>query len=189
MTRAVFFDVRPKLGFVDAYFAMAVGLRKIVEDNHGFVSVERFKNLQKPGWYLSLSKWKNEDALTKWRCQPDHASAQVCGRNLILEDYRLRVGSEITITDRLNSQLITAFIGSLEEIKRVIPLANGSGSTPRLFESVLDPNRGVLLVDLDINQSAPGFLTKESDLFEINHFSVLRDYGMFDRAQAPQQFI
>jgi len=193
MTQAVFFDVLPKNGFVDAYFAMAVGLRSIVEKNPGFISVERFKNLQHSDWYLSFSNWANEESLAGWRCQPDHSSAQVCGRSLILEDYRLRVGSELGTEEGLEqlggSERIATYIGNFEAIEDAVSEIKMPDITPRLFRGVIDPMRGIALVELSKNQSIP--LTKHlsNDLYEIRCFDVVRDYGMFNRAQAPQQFI
>jgi heme-degrading monooxygenase HmoA len=45
MTQAVLFDVLPKPGHVDQYFEMAAQLKPIVQQNPGFLSVERFANL------------------------------------------------------------------------------------------------------------------------------------------------
>ncbi len=193
MTQAVFFDVLPKSGFVDAYFAMATGLRAIVEQNSGFISVERFKNLQRPDWYLSFSNWANEESLASWRCQSDHSSAQVCGRSLILEDYRLRVASEVSAetgsAEFSESERITAYIGNFDAIEYAVSQIKIPELTSRLFQGVIDPMRGIALVEFSKNQ--PLHLVKHSsnELFDIRCFAVVRDYGMFNRAQAPQQFI
>ncbi len=190
---AVFFDVLPKSGFVDAYFAMALGLRPIAEKNTGFISVERFKNLQRPDWYLSFSNWGDEESLASWRCQPDHSSAQVCGRNLILEDYRLRVASEIPdLSIRMESgktDLIMAYVGNFEAIKNSVSKNTILNSAPRYFQGVINPERGIALAECAINQSIPLANYSESNLFDVRCFSVVRDYGMYDRTQAPQQFI
>lgn len=193
MKMAVFFDVLPKSGFVDAYFAMALGLRSIAEKNAGFISVERFKNLQRPDWYLSFSNWGDEESLASWRCQPDHSSAQVCGRNLILEDYRLRVASEIPNPsipmESGKAELIMAYVGNFEAIKNSLSKNTMPMSVPRYFQGVINPERGIALAECGINQSIPLENDGESDLYDVRCFSVVRDYGMYDRAQAPQQFI
>ena len=114
MTQAVLFDVLPKPGHVDQYFEMAAQLKPIVQQNPGFLSVERFANLQKPDWYLSFSCWKDEESLAQWRCQPDHNGAQVCGRHQVFDDYRLRV-SAAKVNEELSSpqsrELVLLLIG------------------------------------------------------------------------------
>jgi heme-degrading monooxygenase HmoA len=193
MKMAVFFDVLPKSGFVDAYFAMALGLRSIAEKNAGFISVERFKNLQRPDWYLSFSNWGDEESLASWRCQPDHSSAQVCGRNLILEDYRLRVAAEVlnrsAPAESGEAELVIAYVGNFEAIKNALSKITIPNSITRYFQGVINPERGIALLECSKNQSIALENDSESDLFDVRCFNVVRDYGMYDRAQAPQQFI
>ena len=59
----------------------------------GFVSIERFESLARPGRYLSLSFWRDEAAVAAWRALPEHRKAQAAGRGGIFADYRLRVAS------------------------------------------------------------------------------------------------
>lgn len=88
---AVIFEVRPKNR--DAYLDIAADLRPRLEKIDGFVSVERFESLSEKGKILSLSFWRDEDAVKAWRNQPDHAKAQKAGRAGIFQDYRLRVAA------------------------------------------------------------------------------------------------
>ncbi|MBT8584278.1 antibiotic biosynthesis monooxygenase [Polynucleobacter paneuropaeus] len=188
MTYAVFFDVLPKKGFTDAYFGMAAGLKPIVEKNPGFISVERFENLGQAGWYLSYSQWVDEHALSSWRCQHDHHGAQVCGRNLVLEDYRLRVGSEEG--NQSTKPCILALVGNFEEVQSVAGgAAKSSSKQARLFKGVINPARGIALLDSDL----AGALSIKNSLadhqsIQVGVYEVQRDYGMFDRAQAPSVF-
>ena len=188
MTYAVFFDVLPKKGFVDAYFGMAAGLKPMVEKVSGFISVERFENLEQAGWYLSFSQWQDEKALSSWRCHHDHHEAQVCGRNLVLEDYRLRVASEQE--HRSSGTCILAMIGNFNEIQIAIKsLSQTHSAAARLFKGVINPERGVLLFDCDFEQAATlKHSFSLSDATEVGIYEVQRDYGMFDRAQAPSVF-
>lgn len=193
MKMAVLFDVLPKSGFADTYFAMALGLRSIAEKNTGFISVERFKNLQRPDWYLSFSNWGDEESLANWRCQPDHASAQVCGRSLILEDYRLRVATEMPApsipTELGKAERVMAYVGNFEAIKDALSTYTPSNAVPRYFQGVINPERGIALAECSTDQAIQLNNDSKSDLFDVRCFSVVRDYGMFDRAQAPQQFM
>ncbi|MGF1608944.1 MAG: antibiotic biosynthesis monooxygenase family protein [Kiloniellales bacterium] len=90
---AVIFEVWPAEGRKDAYLDIAAGLRAELEKEDGFISVERFQSLTTPGKLLSLSFWRDEEAVRAWRNRPHHRSAQAQGRGGVFADYRLRVAS------------------------------------------------------------------------------------------------
>jgi heme-degrading monooxygenase HmoA len=191
MTYAVFFDVLPKKGFADAYFGMAGGLKPIVEKSPGFISVERFENLEKSGWYLSYSQWEDEGALGAWRCQKDHHEAQVCGRNLVLRDYRLRVGASVSDqTSGSTKSCILALVGDFDAVQLAAEDASkATDKAVRLFRGVINPARGVSLFDCDYeNALGVKALMADRKLIDIGIYEVQRDYGMFNRAQAPSIF-
>jgi heme-degrading monooxygenase HmoA len=193
MTQSVLFDVLPKPGHVDQYFSMAAHLKPIVEKNPGFLSVERFANLQKPNWYLSFSCWKNEESLAQWRCQPDHNGAQVCGRNQVFDDYRLRVSAKKQIQELVESrsrELILLLIGQLDAVQEVASSSTLSQHQSKAYQGVLNPKRGLSIYEFAPNASIDDdlFCMKDSESIEIHWFSVVRDYGMFNRAEAPTQF-
>ena len=189
MILSVFFDVLPKKGFADAYFGMASGLKPIVEKNPGFISVERFENLGKANWYLSHSQWADEHALSSWRCQHDHHEAQVCGRNLVLEDYRLRVGCLVPINQTLNKKAVIAFVGDFSEAQEFANRTQiNMNQLPRLFKGIINPNRGIALLDAEIEDTDLVNFVIGQKLINVGVYEVQRDYGMFDRAQAPSVF-
>ena len=95
MMIAVIFEVEPKDGKTDAYLDIAAEMRPLVEGIDGFISVERFQSLTTPGKLLSLSFWRDEEALETWRKLEGHRKAQSAGRNALFEDYRLRIASVI----------------------------------------------------------------------------------------------
>ena len=88
---AVIFEVVPREGHADAYFKLAAGLREHLEAIDGFISVERFQSLTQPNKVLSLSFWRDEAAVRRWRELEVHRSAQQAGRQQHFGDYRLRV--------------------------------------------------------------------------------------------------
>ena len=88
---AVIFEVEPHEGAAQRYLDIAASLRPELEAIDGFVSVERFESLTRPGRYLSLSFWRDEAAVRAWRCQEHHRAAQQAGRSTVFADYRLRV--------------------------------------------------------------------------------------------------
>ena len=88
---AVIFEVEPREGRVDGYLDVAANLKPQLEKIDGFISVERFQSLTKPGKLLSLSFWRDEDAVRRWRDLESHRAAQRAGRQQLFADYRLRV--------------------------------------------------------------------------------------------------
>ena len=90
---AVIFEVWPKAEHKNAYLDLAAALRPQLEAVDGFVSVERFESLTEPGKLLSLSFFRDEEAVLAWRNLAEHRAAQAKGRREYFEDYRLRVVS------------------------------------------------------------------------------------------------
>ena len=92
---AVIFEVWPAQGRKDDYLAIAASLRAELEAIDGFVSVERFQSITEPGKMLSLSFWRDEEAVKRWRTQQHHRQSQIKGRSGIFSDYRLRVATVV----------------------------------------------------------------------------------------------
>lgn len=90
---AVIFEVWPAQGRKDDYLSIAASLRADLERIDGFISVERFQSLTDPDKLLSLSFWRDEEAVKAWRNQPHHRAGQRQGRAGVFADYRLRVAS------------------------------------------------------------------------------------------------
>jgi heme-degrading monooxygenase HmoA len=88
---AVIFEVIPHADKKDAYLAMAAEMRPLVEQIDGFISVERFQSITNPEKLLSLSFFRDEEALNDWRRLTQHRGAQKAGREVMFSDYRLRV--------------------------------------------------------------------------------------------------
>ena len=92
---AVIFEVIPAEGRKTAYLDIAADLRPLLEKVDGFISVERFQSITDPGKILSLSFFRDEEALANWRALAEHRAAQKAGRSGIFKGYRLRIGSVI----------------------------------------------------------------------------------------------
>jgi heme-degrading monooxygenase HmoA len=88
---AVIFEVEPAHGKRDAYLGFAAELKPLLQHIDGFVSIERFESLSTPGRLLSLSIWRDEEAVKAWRTTAEHREAQRAGRGGLFADYRLRV--------------------------------------------------------------------------------------------------
>ena len=89
---AVIFEVMPFMGERHRYLDLAGELRAELEKIDGFISIERFESLTMRGKLLSLSFWRDEEAVRQWRNLEAHRAAQRAGRNGIFADYRLRIG-------------------------------------------------------------------------------------------------
>ena len=90
---AVIFEVTPAPGQRGAYLDAAAALKPLLAQIDGFVSIERFESLSAPGKLLSLSLWRDEEAVARWRQQEAHRSTQAAGRDHVFADYRLRVAA------------------------------------------------------------------------------------------------
>ena len=75
------------------YLSIAARLKPELEQMDGFISIERFQSLSEDGKLLSLSFWRDENAVKAWRNHADHRKAQAVGRQSIFRDYRLRIVS------------------------------------------------------------------------------------------------
>ena len=92
---AVIFEVEPHPEKRATYLDLGAELRPLLEQADGFLSIERFASLVNPGKILSLSFWRDEQAIEKWRQLERHRHAQVVGRNSLFKDYRLRVANVV----------------------------------------------------------------------------------------------
>jgi heme-degrading monooxygenase HmoA len=92
---AVIFEVWPAEGRQAAYLDHAARLKPELETIDGFISVERFQSLSDPAKMLSLSIWRDEAAVERWRNHEQHRATQAAGRGGIFKDYRLRVAGII----------------------------------------------------------------------------------------------
>ena len=88
---AVIFEVEPAEGRRAEYLEIAAAMRAMLEQVDGFISVERFESLTTPGKLLSLSFFRDEEAVGRWRTLAAHRSAQSRGRAGVFAGYRLRV--------------------------------------------------------------------------------------------------
>ena len=90
---AVIFEVWPDANHRQDYFDIAATLKPELQKIDGFISVERFSSLTEAGKVLSLSFWRDEDSVKRWRTHLEHRAAQRVGRGGIFSNYRLRVAS------------------------------------------------------------------------------------------------
>ena len=92
---AVIFEVLPSAGRTQEYLELAAQLRPELEQVDGFISIERFASLTNEGKILSLSFWRDDEAVKRWRAVERHRLAQARGRGGVFADYRLRVAEVV----------------------------------------------------------------------------------------------
>jgi len=92
---AVIFEVAPSPDGMAEYLDRAAQLRPLLEQVDGFISVERFESLSTQGKLLSLSFWRDEQAVRNWREMEAHRASQTAGRSGVFSDYRLRVAEVV----------------------------------------------------------------------------------------------
>lgn len=88
---AVIFEVMPHPDRKSDYLDMAALMRPLVDEIDGFISVERFQSLTNPDKLLSLSFFRDEEAIADWRRLTKHRAAQSAGRSGMFTDYHLRI--------------------------------------------------------------------------------------------------
>lgn len=215
---SVIFEVRPKPEQWDAYLGNAKALRPELEQIEGFVDNIRYRSLTREGWILSLSSWADEKALVRWRTQAGHHAVQEKGRFEILADYHLRVGQITRDNrvpagyELLEQRLDETVVGAgttvvLIDAKQAqttpqnaaaVDVARSLGLDPDaqglqswdVFDAVLTPGMLILLLSWRDADAAEAFeararLPPDGRLRRVR---VVRDYGMFDRREAPQYY-
>lgn len=214
---AVIFEVHPKRERWDDYLSLAKQLKPKLEAVDGFIDNERFGSKKKEGNVLSLSTWRDEKSVVRWRTQGEHHDVQEKGRSDVFEDYHLRVG-EITADSRPP-------MGLKIDAQRFDETEIGNAKTCTITEvapsnkSKPGPQSDLVLARLHLDSAADGLLDWEifesitslgkllilgswrdklaaeswkpmsfDGAGEIRHreVRVIRDYGMFERREAPQ---
>ena len=88
---AVIFEVKPTQAGKAEYLKLAASLKEELSAFTGLLSIERFQSLIDEGKLLSLSFWRDEPSLEKWRNFMAHRFAQQKGKNELFSEYRIRV--------------------------------------------------------------------------------------------------
>jgi heme-degrading monooxygenase HmoA len=209
---AVIFEVQPKPERFDDYLALAKQLKPKLEAIDGFIDNERFKSLRDERRLVSLSTWRDEKAVIRWRTQGEHHGVQEKGRFEVFENYHLRVG-EIFADSKAPAAKQQRFdeteIGDAKAVSLTEVEPNQKGDVPgeslaaqlglnrnspgvieqETFESITMPGKLLLLVSWRDAKAAESFSPKSpAGTKSLRHRSVriIRDYGMFERREAPQ---
>jgi heme-degrading monooxygenase HmoA len=88
---AVLFEAKADPEHQARYLQLAAELKPLLADIDGFIDIERFQSLTTDGKILSLSWWRDEEAVRSWKQNVFHQAAQAEGRESIFYFYRIRV--------------------------------------------------------------------------------------------------
>lgn len=211
-------EVNPGPNQVNTYFGMAKMLGPELEKIDGFVDNTRYANLAHPGWFLSLSSWRDEKALVRWSVEASHHKVMQTARDRVFADYHMHIGEVVVDTQVPAGQaLLQQRLDETEAgISKAITLLNATrdpewvktagadavatslGFDPAAagivawdaFEAILSPGDVIALVKWSDHGDAAAF-ERGAHLPEnvrLRQIRIVRDYGMFDRREAPQYF-
>jgi heme-degrading monooxygenase HmoA len=167
----LFFEVIPLEGHAARYFELAAALRPELERSGGVLFIDRYTSVARPDVILSHQWWADEAALIRWRQHGQHRAIQQAGREQHFRDYRIRIGRAVD-PSRAASAPRTLCVSYYDG--EPAPVAG------ELFKSVYRDGQFLELCERAPETQA---LAADSKIFEIT-----RDYTMYNRAEAPQQY-
>lgn len=193
------FEVQPRAGHEDHYFAHATRLRPLLDAHPGLLFIDRFKSLVRPNIILSHSHWQDEASLARWRTDAQHRRSQAAGRNQHFEDYRIRISRVVTHYVRGEPPGARAQVRWRSDLSsrsgRFLTITATQGAPfseeGEAFRSVYIEGAFLSVTSWDSDAEAEELVSRaRRDSTVTNAISALvsRDYGMFDREEAPQRF-
>jgi heme-degrading monooxygenase HmoA len=191
---AVIFEVNPRPEAWDDYLHHAAVLRPELVAIDGFIANERYSSLGRPGWLVSLSIWRDEKALIRWRTHALHHEIQGKGRSSVFADYHLRVGEIVADTEAREplpqSRFDATEVGASKALsvteRALDPELLASAREGDVFDSITRPGDGLYLRSWSDLAAAEAGIKGVPGRHRV--VRVIRDYGMFARAEAPQYF-
>lgn len=215
---SVIFEVHPRREKWDDYLGNAKMLKPELERVPGFVDNIRYASLTREGWILSLSGWRDEKSVVRWRTRMRHHEVQEKGRGDILSDYHLRVGQvthdtrvpagceileqrldetevgEGTAVTLIDATVTKEWVEARTPQEIALHLGFDLNSCDRVswdvFDAVLTPGEIILMISWKDQATAKAFALSATtpDDARVRAVRVVRDYAMFDRREAPQYY-
>lgn len=199
----LFFEVQTKSGHREQYLDLAAALKPDLEAIGGCRFIERFRSLTREDLLLSYQIWQDEAALTAWRAHAHHHDVQTLGRERVFSDYRIRVAQ--VIHERrpghpawqperrtpYNDPARRKPTYVLAAESKQAALAVNTEWRNDAFASVYREGHFAHLVDLPDEAAGIEFgprLFADPTIEYFRVFEVMRDYGMFERTEAPQYY-
>jgi heme-degrading monooxygenase HmoA len=215
---AAMLEVNPKPEQFNAYLGMAKVLRLELEKIDGFIDNNRYASLTREGWLLSLSSWRDEKALVRWRSQAAHHKIMQAARDRVFSDYRLRIGQVVSdnqlpagqvlieqrldVTEAGRGTAVTLHEGKFspdgvkqagaEAVAKSLGVDTSAAGLVAwdVFDALMTPGDMIAVVTWRDQAAAEAFEREGATADGLRQRSVriIREYGMFDRREAPQYF-
>lgn len=198
-----FFEVQIKDGHVDQYLDLAASLRPKLDAMGGCLFLDRFRSLSRENLVLSYQIWQDEGSMVAWRVDGSHHKVQETGREQVFSDYRIRIAqvlhearpdAAVWKPERLTPyndpvRRPPSYVVASESRNAAIPVNTEWWRDS--FESVYREGIFAHLVDVPDVQAGVAFgeslfADPTTEYFRV--FEVMRDYGMYERAEAPQYY-
>jgi heme-degrading monooxygenase HmoA len=166
-------EVHPIPEQFDAYLGMAKMLRPELEKIDGFIDNNRYASLTRDGWLLSLSSWRDEKSLIRWRSQETHHKIMQAARDRVFSDYRLRIGQTVSDTQLPAGQVLRE--------QRLDVTETGQGAAVSLHDGKFSPEwvkqagAEAVAIALGVDTGAPGLVSW--DVFDAPDDTGIRDRG------------
>ena len=199
----LFFEVQTRPGHRDQYLELAASLRPALDANGGCLFIDRFQSLSREHLLLSYQIWQDEGALTAWRVHAKHHRVQEIGREAVFSDYRIRI-AQVIHEARADKPLwqpkrrtpyndparrAPTYVLAAESKTDTLPVKTEWSHDA--FASVYREGQFAHLFDVPDLQLAIAFgerLFAEPTTEYVRIFEVMRDYGMYERSEAPQYY-
>jgi heme-degrading monooxygenase HmoA len=90
---AVIFEGIPHEGKMEEYLGLAPKYAEHMKSFDGFISNERFQSCADPNKVLSLSFWRDEESIHRFRQLDIHIKDERLGREELFKDYRIYIST------------------------------------------------------------------------------------------------
>ena len=211
-------EVHPIPEQVDAYLGMAKMLRPELDKIDGFIDNNRYASLTREGWLLSLSSWRDEKSLVRWRTEATHNKIMQAARDRVFSDYRMRIGQTVSdthvpegrvlleqrldVTETGQGKAVTLHDGKFspewvkqsgaEAVAKTLGVDTNATDLVSwdVFDALMAPGDVIAVLTWRDQAAAEAFLVKAAtaDASRLRNIRIVREYGMFDRREAPQYF-
>lgn len=184
------FEVTPFPERRNEYLDIAARLKPELERVGGCQHIERFRNLVHPDKLLSFQLWTDEASIVAWRMNLAHQDVQLYGRDKVFEDYRLRVAGILPAETDVTAQADAASRGRsvlvMQSGVAYLPPAHREGLEVQSFASLYRADQYLHVIHPTPAQLDQVHALRALDPAHHHLAQVTRDYGMFERGEAPQ---
>jgi heme-degrading monooxygenase HmoA len=200
---SLFFEVEVRPERTEQYLNLAASLKPRLDAMGGCLFLDRYKSLSRDNLLLSYQIWQDEGAMTAWRVDAQHHKVQTLGREKVFSDYRLRIAQIIHEARRGQSvwqpERRTPYNDpARRKPTHMLVTESKSAKLPvrpdwsnDAFASVYREGQFAHLIELPDIQSGVAFgerLLADPATEYVRIVEVIRDYGMYDRSEAPQYY-